>query len=112
MRDHRPRLLLATALLGLVAACGGGGGESGSSADCSLDGCTVTFARADVPGGTAEVSVLGVQARLVGVQDGTVDLEVAGQQVSVPVGTTTQVQGFTVGVESVDESAVVVGVTR
>lgn len=47
-----------------------------------------------------------------GVQDGTVDLEVAGQQVSLAVGTTSQVQGFTVGVVSVDDADVVVSVTR
>lgn len=110
MTRPRARLLLATALLGLVAACGGGDG--GSGADCSLDGCTVTFARDDVPGGAAQVSVLGVEARLVGVQDGTVDVEVAGQQVALAVGTTQQVQGFTVGVVSVDDAEVVVSLTR
>lgn len=103
-------MLTATALLVLLAACGGADESDGSGADCSLDGCTVTFDRGD--GASTGVSVLGVEARLVAVRDGTVDVEVAGQQASLAVGTTTQVQGFTVGVVSVDDAAVVVSVTR
>lgn len=95
-------------MLALLTACGGGGEQGGSSTDCTLDGCTITFERS----GAAEVSVLGVEARLVGVQDGTVDVEVAGQQVSMAVGTTTEVQGFTIGVVSVDDAEVVVSVSR
>jgi len=56
------------------------------------------------------VSVLGVQARLVGVQDGTAELEVAGQRVTVPVGGQTEAGGVTVGVERVTDKEVVVRV--
>ena len=90
------------AALVLVAGCGGGG----SNVDCGLDGCTVTFPRS----GDAAVSVLGVEARLIGVQDGTAQLEVAGQQVTVPVGGETEAAGFMVGVERVTDAEVVVRV--
>lgn len=91
-----------TALV-LVAGCGGG---QGSQVDCGLDGCTVTFPRS----GDVAVSVLGVEARLVGVQDGTAQLEVAGQQITVPVGGQTEAGGFTVGVEQVTDTEVIVRV--
>lgn len=95
--------LLALTLLGSVA-CGG----QGSNTQCALDGCTVTFSRS----GDAAVSILGVSARLVGVDAGQATLEVAGQTVTVPVGGETQAEGFTVGVESVTDTEVVVRVSR
>jgi hypothetical protein len=91
---------LATAFL--VAGCA----TAGTQTNCGLDGCTVTFPRS----GDTSVSVLGVQARLVGVQDGTAELEVAGQRVTFPVGGQTQAGGFTVGVERVTDKEVVVRV--
>src|SRR5690606_24096775 len=60
-----PVLLAALVLTG----CGG----PGSRTDCGLDGCTVTFPRS----GAVAVSVLGVEARLAGVQNGTARLEIA-----------------------------------
>jgi hypothetical protein len=86
----------------LVAGCGG----SGSQTDCGLNGCTITFQRS----GQAAVSVLGVEARLVGVQDGSAQLEVAGQNLTVPVGGEAAAEGFTVGVESVTDTEVIVRV--
>ena len=85
-----------------VAGCGGGGSQT----QCGLDGCTVTFPRS----GEAAVSVLGVDARLLGVQDGTAQLEVAGQQITVPVGGETEVAGFRVAVDQVTDTEVVVRV--
>jgi hypothetical protein len=100
----RTRLALAAAALTLaLAGCGGGGG---STTDCGLDGCTVSFPRS----GEAAVSVLGVEARLVSVQDQVAEIVVAGQTVRVPVGAETEAAGFTVGVERVTESEVVVRV--
>jgi hypothetical protein len=90
------------AAFALVTGCGGGGSQT----DCGLDGCTITFARS----GEAVVSVLGIEARLVGVQDGTAELEVAGQRITVPVGGETEAGGFTVGVERVTDTEVVVRV--
>ncbi len=99
----RRAALAALIVLATVAGCGGGG----SATDCGLDGCTVTFPRS----GEAAVSVLGVDARLVGVDAGEASLEIAGQTVSVPVGGQTEVQGFLVSVESVTDTEVVVRVT-
>lgn len=54
-----------------------------------------------------------MDARLAAVRDGTVDVEVAGRQASLAVGTTTRVQGCTAGVVGVDDDdEVVVSVTR
>ena len=100
-RASAPVLTALTALV-LVTGCGG----QGSQTDCGLDGCTVTFPRS----GAAAVSVLGIEARVVGVEGGTAQLEVAGQQITVPVGGETQAQGFTVGVERVTDAEVVVRV--
>lgn len=98
---HRFVLSSAVAvLLAATAACGGGA----SNTQCGLDGCTVTFPRS----GEAAVSVLGVQARLVGVDAGQATLEVAGQTVAVPVGGETNANGFVVGVRSVTDTEVVV----
>ena len=90
----------------LVAFLIGGCGAGGSNTDCGVDGCTITFPRS----GDTSVSVLGVEARLVGVQHGTAELAVAGQAVTVPVGGETQAGGFTVGVEQVTDQKVVVRV--
>jgi hypothetical protein len=95
-------LLPVLAAVVLVAGCGG----QGSQTDCGLNGCTITFPRS----GEAAVSVLGVEARLVSVQEGAAQLEVAGQSLTVPVGGEAAAEGFTVGVESVTESDVVVRV--
>ena len=97
----RPAFAALVAAL-LVAGCA----TAGTQTNCGLDGCTVTFPRS----GDTSVSVLGVQARLVGVQDGTAELEVAGQRVTVPVGGQTEAGGFTVGVERVTDKEVVVRV--
>lgn len=98
---RRAATLVLTALTALVlAGCGGGGSQT----DCGLDGCTITFPRS----GAAAVSVLGIEARVVGVEGGTAELEIAGQRITVPVGGETQAQGFTVGVERVTDTEVVV----
>lgn len=89
----------------LLAGCGGGDG--GAATTCDLSGCIVTFPR----DGTATASVLGVQARLVGVDAGSARIEVAGAVVTVPVGGTTEAAGLTVGVERVTDTEVVVRVS-
>jgi hypothetical protein len=105
----RPARALAAPMLALavaVAALTGCGGQ-GSGTNCGVDGCTITFPRS----GTSEVSVLGVSARLVGVENGTARIEVAGQTVTVPVGGQTEVGGFSVRVEEVTDAQVVVRIT-
>lgn len=107
---HPLRRLAATMLAVLVLAFVGAtacGGSAGSQTNCSFDGCTVTFQRT----GTAEVSVLGVTAKLVGVEGGNATLEVAGQMVTVPVGGEATADGFTVRVERVTDTEVVARIT-
>ncbi|WP_432534791.1 hypothetical protein [Kineococcus arenarius] len=103
---------LATALTCLVLAAGATAcsatTDSGVSTECGVDGCTVTFPRSGQP----EVSVLGVEAQLLEAGDGTARLDVAGQEVSLEVGTSTEVAGFTVGLERVTESEVVAVLRR
>jgi hypothetical protein len=89
------------AALVLVAGCGGS-----SNVDCGLDGCTVTFPRS----GDVAVSVLGAEARLVGVQDGMARLEVAGTQVTLAAGGEAQAGPFVVGVDRITDTEVVVRV--
>ena len=69
--------LLAAAVVGAVlTGCGG----QGSGTSCGVDGCTVTFARS----GAAEVSVLGVTARLV--REGRADRAGGGAALRQPAG--------------------------
>jgi hypothetical protein len=101
--DGMLRRYLAVPLVALVVSgCSGGGTQT----SCGVDGCTVTFPRS----GDASVSVLGIEARLVGVQDGTAELVVAGQTITVPVGGETEAGGFRVAVEQVTDQEVVVRV--
>jgi hypothetical protein len=93
-----PLLALALALVG----CGSGGTQT----SCGVDGCTVTFPRS----GDASVSVLGIEARMVGVRNGTAELVVAGQTLTVPVGGEAEAGGFRVAVEQVTDREVVVRV--
>lgn len=99
------RLLLAAASVLaalLIASCSAGG----STTDCGLDGCAITFPRS----GDSTVSVLGIQVRLVGVEGGVATVEAAGNRAQLPVGAQTDAGGFTVGVERVTDTEVVVRV--
>jgi hypothetical protein len=98
------RATLAATLIALaVAGCGGG---EGSNTQCALDGCTITFPR----GGGGEVSVLGVTARLVGVEGSVATIDIAGNTVQVPVGGEAAAEGFTVGLQRLTEDEAVVQV--
>jgi hypothetical protein len=101
---------VATALTVLALALGGATacGGKGTDTNCSVDGCTVTFQRS----GNSQVSILGVQARLLGVEGGVARLEVAGQTVTVPVGGEAAADGFSVRVERLTDTEVVVRITR
>jgi hypothetical protein len=108
-----PRLRRGTAVTVLALVLAGGslagcsGGEGGGNTSCGVDGCTVTFPRS----GSAEVSVLGVSARLVRVDADIAQIEVAGQTVQVPVGGQTEVGGFVVRVQEVSDQQVVVKIS-
>ena len=109
MKSLFPRLRRGTivTVLALVLAGGALTGCGGGNTSCGVDGCTVTFPRS----GSAEVSVLGVNARLVGVDAGIAQIEVAGQTVTVPVGGQTEVGGFVVRVEEITDQQVIVRVS-
>ena len=108
---HPPlrRVATAVASLALGVAVLTGCGSDGASTDCGLDQCTVTFDR----GVSARASVLGVEAKLVGVQNDQVTLEVAGERLSLTVGQQgVQVGGLFVSVDSVDHAQVAVRIAR
>lgn len=67
-------LLLSTALL---AGCSDG---KGTDVDCNLQECVVTFER----GVDASASVFGLEAKLVEVKDGTVTVDIGGNEITVP----------------------------
>jgi hypothetical protein len=93
--------------LGLVLLAGCG--SEGADTDCGLDACTVTFDR----GVDANASVLGVDAKLVGVDGDKVTVEVAGESLSLTVGEQgTEVGGLNVAVQSVTDSEVVIKISR
>ncbi|SHN48006.1 hypothetical protein [Cryptosporangium aurantiacum] len=97
--------LIAAAALGLAVLAGCGGDNS--QTDCNLNSCTITFDR----GVDASVSVLGIDAKLISVQDSQATLEVAGQQVTVPVGQDAQSEGFNISVEEITADEVIVKIS-
>lgn len=95
-------LALGTALL---AGCG----TEGASTNCRVDACTVTFDRQL----DASASVLGVEAKLVGVDGNQATIEVAGEQISLWTDEpATEVAGLAVRLERVDDREVVVRIGR
>lgn len=109
--DGVTKRLIARVVIGLALAVAvlAGCSSEGADTDCGLDQCTVTFDR----GKEAQASVLGVDARLVGVEGDQVTLEVAGEQLTLTVGQGgTEVNGLNVTVERVTDSNVVVQIAR
>lgn len=76
----------------------------GSTAECHVDGCTITFTR----GVDAKASVLGIDVELVSVDGNMVTLGVAGKNVLVPIGESESAQGFDLAVTEVTDEQVVV----
>jgi len=94
----------AAIVLGLIFGVGGLTACSSDNVDCTTNACTVTFDR----GVDAESSVLGVDVKLVGVDNGVVKIEVGGTTVSVPVDGSAQAEGFDITVQKVTDEQVVV----
>ncbi|MGI5215365.1 hypothetical protein [Plantactinospora sp. CA-290183] len=95
--------------LALGAAVLAGCSSEGTSTDCGLDACTVTFDR----GVNAQTSVLGVEAKLIGVDGDKVTIEVAGEQLTLTTGQqATEVGGLYATVESATAEQVVVRIGR
>lgn len=86
-----------------LAGCGG----EGTTTDCTLDSCTVTFDRSV----DAKAEILGMEARLVKVKGQDVTLEVAGTEVTAPLGQPIDVEGFQVEVQEVTDSEVKVKIS-
>lgn len=110
-RAHRTKGIGALAAVGalaaaLLAGCGGGD-EDGSKTKCSLNSCTVTFDR----GVDASASVLGVEAKLVSVENSQATIRLAGQQVTIPVGQDASSGGLNVAVQSITADQVVVQIS-
>lgn len=102
---------LAVLAAGLVAGLAllTGCSSEGTSTDCGVDQCTVTFDR----GVDAKASILGVEARLVGVEGDRATVEVAGEQVTLTVGQqSTEVGGLYVSLESVTDTEAKVRIGR
>ncbi|MEV4199968.1 hypothetical protein [Micromonospora globbae] len=90
----------------LLAGCS----SEGADTDCSIAGsCTITFQR----GVDASASILGVEAKLVGVQDEQVTVEVAGEQVTLLTGQqAAEVAGFAVTLDSVTDQEIKIRVSQ
>lgn len=96
-------------VLALGVAVLAGCSSEGASTDCVLDACTVTFDRSV----EANASILGVEAKLIGVDDGQVTLEVAGEQLSLTRGQqAAQAGGFAVTLDAVTDTEVKIRVAR
>ncbi|MFC9872787.1 hypothetical protein [Nocardia salmonicida] len=76
----------------------------GTTSECTVSGCTVTFDR----GVSAKASILGIDAELVAVNGDLVTLSVGGQQITVPVGQSQASNGTDVRVSEVTDDKVVV----
>ncbi|ROT33240.1 hypothetical protein [Micromonospora sp. HM5-17] len=95
--------------LALGAAVLTGCSSENATTDCGLDSCTVTFNR----GVDARASILGVEAKLVGVDGDRVTIEVAGERLTLTVGQqATEVGGLYATIESADADQVVVRIGR
>ncbi|MBB4961580.1 hypothetical protein [Micromonospora polyrhachis] len=99
--------LFAGLALGLAVLTGCN--SEGASTDCGVDACTVTFNR----GVDARASVLGVEAKLVGVDNDMATIEVAGERLTLTVGQqATEVGGLSVVLESVTDDTIAVRIAR
>ncbi len=83
MRTRQLRLVRSIVVplaLGAALLTGCGGDGEGADVNCNLQECTVTFQR-DMD---ASASVFGVEARLVGVHDDVVTIDIAGNSLTIP----------------------------
>jgi hypothetical protein len=91
--------LVSAAVLGLSVLTG----CSSDNVDCGLDSCTVTIER-EV---NASANVLGVEAKFVSADAGTVTLDIAGEQIQLTKGQqAVQVGGLQVSLDSINDDNV------
>jgi ABC-type Fe3+-hydroxamate transport system substrate-binding protein len=98
--------VLATLVLALGAGCSSDG--KGASTSCSTTACTVTFDK----GVNAEANILGIKAKLVGVQGSQVTAEVAGQRITVTAGAPVTVGQVQVSVQEITSSKVTLKISQ
>ncbi|HEX7744355.1 MAG TPA: hypothetical protein VF462_03690 [Micromonosporaceae bacterium] len=104
---RRAAAVAASLAIGLAVLAGCS--SEGASTDCGVDSCTVTFQR----GVDAKASILGVEARLVGVEDNRATVEVAGEQLTLTVGQqSAEAGGLYVALDSVTNSEAKVRIGR
>jgi hypothetical protein len=102
---RRVAAALSSALLGLALLAG----CSSDNVSCGVDQCTVTLDRQV----DASASVLGVEAKFVSADAGTVTLDVAGEQVKLTKGQqAAQVAGLQVSLAEVTGDTVSFQVSR
>lgn len=90
----------------LISACSTS--TEGAQVSCTLSACTTTFDR----GVKATASVLGVEMKLITADEKNVTVDVGGNQLVVPVGSSQEVGGLSVAVDKVTEQQVVLKVTK
>ena len=104
---RRLAVAAVTLVAGLVLTTGCS--SEGASTDCGIDQCTVTFNR----GVDANASILGVEARLVGVDGDRATIEVGGERLTLTVGQqSSEVGGLYVRLDSVTDTEAKVRIGR
>ncbi len=104
-RPSRLAVGVAAAFAALVLA---GCSSEGAQTSCTLDSCTVTLDRSV----DAKASVLGVEAKLVKVENNQAVVEIGGQQVTLEVGAQTEVSGFQVTLKELTDKNVVLVIRK
>jgi hypothetical protein len=112
MTSQRFAIRVVAAFALVVLGAGGLAGCStsteGAAVTCSTSDCTVTFDR----GVDASASVLGIDVKLVSVEGQNVKVEVAGNEVTVPVDGSQEAGGLKVAVDKVTDKQVVLKVSK
>jgi hypothetical protein len=112
MTLRRSALRLVAALVLMVLGTGLTAGCTTSNEDatvsCTVSSCTATFDR----GVNATASVLGVDVKLVAVDEHNVTVDVAGNQLLVPVNGSQQAGGLVVAVDKVTDKQVVLKLSK
>lgn len=109
VRQHSVPGLVAALVLAVAVLTGCSASTEGADVDCSVNSCTATFDR----GVNAEVSILGIDVKLVNATDDQVTVDVAGTEVVVPAGGGSQeAGGLAVRVREVTGDTVVLEISR
>jgi hypothetical protein len=108
MTNATRRIAALTAAAALTVALSSACSSENADVSCNLNECTATFNR----GVDAKASVLGIEVKLVNVDNGTVTLDVEGNQVKVPVDGEAEAEGLDIEVQEVTKDKVVLRISR